>query len=102
MSKFFMSMIISICCLFCSCAYKETIKTGGDYAYLAFVGRTDGAVVVVDGQLMYDLSNNDPKKDIRYEIKPGRHLIEVKRGDDVVVRRDLMFGVGTVTEVSIP
>jgi len=102
MIKLLVSTIVSICFLLSSCTYKETVKAGSDYAYLAFSGILDGSIVLIDGQPVYDLSNSDPKKDIRYEIKPGRHLIEVRRGDDVVVRRELMFGVGTVTEVSIP
>jgi hypothetical protein len=86
-----------------SCSYKETIKTGEDFAYISFSGSLKGATATIDNEIAYNLDPFDgSKKDIRFEVKPGRHVLIIQKNGTIVVKRELMFGVGTVTEVSVP
>lgn len=83
---------------FSACGYKEGVSTGGAKAYLYFTGDTSSAEVSIDGGERFSVK---PSRDNQYQIKPGKHLVEVYKNDEMVVQREIYVGDGIAKEIEV-
>jgi len=81
-----------------ACGYKEGVTTGTSKAYLYFTGDTSSAEVSIDKGERFSVK---PSRDNQYAIKPGKHLVEVYKGDTLVVQREIYVGDGIVKEIEV-
>jgi len=89
--------------LLLSCAYKETTISGPNHAYARFSGNLHDAIVVVDGSFEFELNKfAESQKDVRFEMKPGKRNIVIRRYNKTIVNREMLFTAGIVTEITVP
>ncbi|MBN2816294.1 MAG: hypothetical protein JXQ67_06385 [Campylobacterales bacterium] len=96
--KYIISIVALLTLLMSGCGSKEGIKTAEHKAYLYFTGNTSGAVVSIDGGEDFSVK---PGQNNQYGIKPGKHLIEVKRDGALVVKREIYVGDGIAKEIEV-
>jgi len=86
-----------------SCGYKEGIIQTGDKSYLVFTGNTRDLQIIID--------NNDPfsaqtgaenERVTHYQISPGKHMVVIKKGNEVVLQREILVGNGMTKEIQVP
>ena len=110
--KVFCLILIGILC-FPGCSYKEGIEQGEPQSYLLFTGNTQGALASVDGEEPFtvdaDQNTTANFREARsstsrtlYQISSGKHVIIVKKGEKVVVHREVLIGSGMTKEIYIP
>lgn len=97
MLKLFMTALLGLV-LLGGCGYKEGVVNTTPKAYLFFTGDTDDITVSVDGGEAFTVKEG---RDNLYTITPGKHHVEVKRGDRIVVERDLYIGDGISREIAV-
>lgn len=97
--KIFVLMIVC-CVMFLSsgCGRQTGIISPDQTAWLSFVGNTKGAAFVVDDGTPIRLSTDGKL----YQATPGKHVIEVLRGNRVVVRRTVLIGGQQTKEIRVP
>lgn len=115
MKKFnaiFISLLVVV--LMFGCVYKEGIQQPDTKSYIWFSGNTDGSVATIDGgepfkvEIGYYYNNQtdtgkvDKKGKTLYQVKPGRHEIIVKRGNEIRVNRVVLISSGATKEINIP
>jgi len=105
---------LAIIVVVAGCVYKEGMQQPDRLSYIWFTGDTDGAVAEVDGGTPFkvelgfyynnqtDTGKVEKKGKTLYEVKPGRHEIVVKHGDDIRVHRVVLIGKGETKEIKIP
>lgn len=95
------------------CGYQEGIRQPDRQSYVWFSGETTTALAIIDDNEPFKVEQTysvdsetgervSKKGRTLYQIKPGRHVIIVKKNGQVVVHRDLIIGAGTTKEVRIP
>jgi hypothetical protein len=89
--------------LACGCFREVKDETMPDaVSYLTFQGSGAAVSLVVDGTSIAANVVLQPSDGVRYQVTPGRHTIEVRRGGAVVVNRQIYVGEGETFAVSVP
>ena len=102
MNRIVIVLISMILTLTQSCAYKQTISTGSSTAYLSFNGNFENAIVVIDNETEISLMGYSNKKEVLFEVSPGKHNISIMREGKRIVNRDVLLGAGVKTEINVP
>lgn len=98
----------------CSAALLLTALTGcwpqremtvqeEDRAYLRFIGNRRGLELQLDGGGRQKLGTSESRgEDTLWQVQPGRHRVELYRGGERVLRRDVYVGLGQTLDLTIP
>ncbi len=85
------------------CFRKVNETVTEDSASLIALQGTGGPVtVVIDGAVVAEGVYLESSNAVRYKVAKGRHEVEVRRGDAVVVRRQVYVGDGETRLVDVP
>lgn len=109
----FLTLAVVAMLVLAGCGYQEGIRQPDRQSFIWFSGETTEALAIIDDnepfrvdQAYYVDSDTGERvsKNGRtlYQIKPGRHVIIVKKNGQVVVHRDLIIGAGATKEVRVP
>jgi outer membrane usher protein FimD/PapC len=92
--------IISLVLIFgiSGCGYKEGVATASQKSYLYFNGSTDDITVSIDGGDRFDVKEG---KANQYAINPGKHLVEVYRNNNIIVKREIFVSDGVAKEIEV-
>ena len=96
MKKFF---IITLIVFLSSCAYNSGVIQKDNISYLKLVGKLQNISLQIDDGAITQL--NEISIDTVYEIKPGVHIIKVRRDSKLVIERKLYFGNQITREVKV-
>ena len=81
-----------------ACGYKEGVSTGAAKAYLYFTGDTKTAEVSIDKGERFSV---EPSRNNQYAIKPGKHLVEVYKNNELILQREIYVGDGIAKEIEL-
>lgn len=106
-----LGLFIFILCM--GCGLKEGVVQKEAKSYLWFTGNTEDALVYIDELDPIELGKNyyidsetgekiEKKKEIHYELAPGKHRIVVKKMGTKIVNRIVLLGSGIIKEIEIP
>lgn len=84
--------------IFSGCGYKEGVVTTSSKTYLYFTGNVSNAYVSIDGGQRFAVKAG---ADNQYSLKPGKHLVEVFRHGNVVVKREIFTSAGIAKEIEV-
>ena len=86
-----------------SCGYKEGVIQPGDKSYLVFTGNTQNIQIIIDNNDSFPAQTSvDNGSGTHYQISPGKHLIVIKKGDGIVLQREILVGNGMTKEIQVP
>lgn len=74
-------------------------------AFLRVMGDVSGVSVEFDGSgklLALDTEAMREEDLVLLQVLPGRHRVELHRGGQRIVTRDLYFGLGQTVEIAVP
>ena len=74
-------------------------------AYLRLVGDVTGVVVELDSsgtRQALPLEDQEEQGLLLLEVLPGRHLVELYRGNERILRREVYCSLGQVVEIAVP
>ena len=98
----------TICCLILillipvfGCGLKEGVVQKDSKSFFWFTGDTGNTTVYIDDLSPFTLSDTG-KKEVHYEIEPGKHSVIVKKSGIDVVNRNVLLGNGVTMEIKIP
>jgi len=98
---FLISLSLFLTC--CGGGYREGIIQEGQDSYLRFTGNLKNCMVFIDNFEPFEFNLKEQrKKDVYYQITPGKHKIIIKRKDLIVVDRVILTSRGITTEINIP
>jgi len=102
MTRIFKAMFAVVTLAFLSaCVYPTTtVEQGRGDAGLYFIGAPEGATAYVDGILAGPASEYDGSNQILGVI-PGRHLIEVRSGGEILLNQEIYVGAESRTALTI-
>ncbi|MBL7032805.1 MAG: hypothetical protein ISR91_01545 [Candidatus Delongbacteria bacterium] len=89
----------------CYYGHRESNTQQPDECYLMFIGNLTEATVSVDQQEFVPLLGklDDPRAaHYKYRIKPGNHMIIVKRHGNLILEKKIYVGPGESREIRIP
>lgn len=104
MRKIFL-IVLTSCVLitFSSCGYKEGVIQSGDKSYLVFTGNTQNIQIIIDNSIPFSPQTSvESESVIHYQISPGKHLIVIKKGNEIVLQREILVGNGMTKEILVP
>lgn len=92
--------IISLALIFTvsGCGYKEGVAIASQKSYLYFTGDTDRIKVSVDGGKSFSVKEGQLNQ---YSIKPGKHLVEIYRDNNVIIKREIFVSDGVAKEIEV-
>ncbi len=98
--------VVVICMLFltaagCGGGPYRTVHTGRDEGYLRFSGGRPGQIIYVDGVQRGATEEFNGKPGV-LATTPGLRTIEVREGDQVIMRDQLFIGSGVTKLVDLP
>lgn len=82
------------------CGYNAGVSTSEPVSYLYFTGAAEGAEVFIDGASVFVISKTGNKN--QYKVSPGKHIITIKKGPQVLVKRSVLLGDGHEKEFNVP
>ena len=85
--------------------YSQTTVQEENESYLRLVGDLTGVSIALDGHGPQELrgSGGDVAEDSTlWKVLPGRHLVELHRGGEVILKRDIFVGRSQVIEIAVP
>jgi len=80
------------------CGYKEGVSTAAQKSYLYFTGNISNAMVSVDNGEKFSVKSG---KNNQYYVRPGKHLVEVYRDNNLIIKREIFIGDGIAKEVEV-
>jgi hypothetical protein len=83
---------------FSACGYKEGVSTAASKSYFYFTGDTKNAQVSIDNGEKFSV---EAGRDNQYSVKPGKHLVEVYKNDELVVKREVFLSDGITKEIEV-
>ena len=92
----YLTVVISL--FFSACGYKEGVVNATQKSYLYFTGNTKDVLVSIDNGAKFSVQQGQNN---RYSIKPGKHLVEVYKGNIIVVKREIFVGDGIAKEIAV-
>ena len=108
-----LTVTVTVMLVLAGCGYQEGIRQPDRQSYIWFSGETTAALAIIDDNEPFKVEKTysvdsetgervSKKGRTLYQIKPGRHVIIVKKNGQVVVHRDLIIGAGATKEVRVP
>lgn len=94
-------VILSSVLLMGCIAHQEGVIQKADVSYITFTGNIKNAIVQLDNDKPFQMMEESQGKRL-YQLRPGRHVIKVFRGNVLIVNRILFLDNQTTTEVMIP
>ena len=97
MSRLF--IVVLLTALFAACGgYNEGVVQKSEKGFLKFTGRTTQIVIKIDDgtPFAYDIKNP------LYQVKPGKHVVQVIRNDEIVVNRTVFVDNQVTLEIEVP
>lgn len=86
-----------------SCGYKEGVIQPGNKSYLVFTGNTDDIQVTIDDNVPFlGQASVEEGKETLFQISPGKHMIVIRRGNEIVLQREIIIGNGMTKEIQVP
>jgi hypothetical protein len=83
-----------------ACGYQTGVIQKAEIGYFQFSGNLDGALVKIDNREPFALSTADGNT--LFEIKPGKHMLKVFRGNALLIERIVFLESQATFEVKIP
>jgi hypothetical protein len=81
-----------------SCSYNQGVVQKDEIAFLKLTGNVENISIQIDnGEILPIIS----KDNTVYEIKPGVHIIRVRRDSEIIVERKLFFDNQVTREVNV-
>jgi hypothetical protein len=96
--KTLLIMATTLLLLMSGCGSKVGVKSEAQKSYLYFTGNTSGAMVSIDKGEEFRVKagvNN------QYGVKPGKHLLEVSRDGNLIIKREIYLGDGVAKEIEV-
>lgn len=96
--------VFALCLSACGGGGTASTRQADNKAYVWFNGSTEDVVAFVDGQgpiFLEDFTSGN-KKEVHFEIEPGKHTIRLERNSIVIVERTVLIGNGMVKEIEVP
>jgi phage-related protein len=101
MKKSILLIIISVVFMITTgCSYNTGVTTSEPVSYLYFTGDAEDVEVFIDGISAFVVTETGNKE--LYKISPGKHVITIKKDDQVLVKRILLLGDGHEKELNVP
>jgi len=86
-----------------SCGYKEGVIQPGNKSYLVFTGNTEDIQVTIDDNVPFSgQARVEEGKENLFQISPGKHMIVIRRGSEIVLQREIIIGNGMTKEIQVP
>jgi hypothetical protein len=98
MKQLFVVLSIIAALTFSACGYKEGVATGEQKAHLYFTGDTKNILVSIDKGEKFSVKEG---RDNLYNIKPGKHLVEVYKDNQLIVKREIFISDGVSKEIEV-
>ncbi|MGQ9589080.1 MAG: hypothetical protein ACUVYA_02160 [Planctomycetota bacterium] len=80
---------------------EETVS-GDAGALIVFEGSGGPVTIAIDGAVVADGAYLVPSDGVRYRVPKGRHEVEVRSGERLLVRRDVYVADGETREIRVP
>ena len=96
--KTLLIMATTLLLLMSGCGSKEGVKSEAQKSYLYFSGNTSGVMVSIDKGEEFSVKagvNN------QYGIRPGKHLVEISRDGNLIIKREIYLGDGVAKEIEV-
>jgi hypothetical protein len=78
--------------------YNEGIVQKSEKGYLKFTGNISQIVLKIDENIPFSYDIKNPL----YQVKPGKHVIQVIRNDEVIVNRTVFVDNQVTMEIEVP
>jgi hypothetical protein len=104
MRKIFL-IVLTSCVLITlsSCGYKEGVIQPSDKSYLVFTGNTQNIQIIIDNSDPFSAQTSVESGSVKhYQISPGKHMIVIKKGNEIVLQREILVGSGMTKEIQVP
>lgn len=89
---------LSMAMVSCGGGYTTGTLQKSDQSFLKFTGHTQGITISIDEAEPFSYS---PRTDL-YQLKPGKHLIQIYRNNSLVVNREILLDNQTTFEIEVP
>ena len=99
MKQIIMTIGLLTLLLLSGCGYKEGVVTTTQKSYVYFSGNTKNVEISIDSGRKFNVVSG---KNYQYSIKPGKHLIEVYRDGEIIVKREIFINDGVSKEIELP
>ena len=99
MKSYFKILVTLFCIILFGCAYNQGVIQKDDVSYLKLTGNLNKISLQIDEDAIIELTNFNNKT--VYEIKPGVHIVTIRRDNKVIVERKLYFNNQTTREVNV-
>lgn len=83
-----------------ACGYNSGVSSSEPVSFLYFTGEAEGAEVFIDGVPAFVVTKAGDKN--LYKTSPGKHVITVKKGSKVLIKRSMLLGDGHEKELNVP
>ena len=94
-------LLLLICLASCG-GYVEQVSQKAEKGFLKFTGNTQSVTVSIDNNNPFSIEQEDPDKEVVYEVKPGNHSVKAYRGTQLVVNRTVYVNNQVTMEIPIP
>lgn len=82
------------------CGYNSGVSTSEPVSYLYFTGEAEGAEVFIDSVSAFIVTEMGNKE--LYKVSPGKHVITIKKGSQMLINRHILLGDGHEKEFNVP
>jgi hypothetical protein len=97
MKHIFLAVLVAL--FFAACGgYNEGIVQKSEKGFLKFTGNTAYIVLKIDDGVPFQFDKEKPV----YQVKPGKHIVQVIRNDEVIVHRTVLIDNQTTMEIEVP
>jgi hypothetical protein len=99
--KTFSLLIVSLLLVMTTaCGYNTGVSSSEPVSYIYFTGDAEGAEVFIDDTSAFVVNKTGNKN--QYKVSPGKHVITIKKGNKVLVKRSVLLGDGHEKEFNVP
>ncbi|HFB53361.1 MAG TPA: hypothetical protein ENJ67_01395 [Sulfurimonas autotrophica] len=98
MNKIILTLSILMALGFSACGYKEGVATAAAKSHLYFTGDTSKILVSVDNGEKFPVKAG---RDNLYNVKPGKHLVQVYRDGELIVKMEIFVSDGVSKEIEV-
>lgn len=98
MKQLILTLSILIALGLSACGYKEGVATAAAKSHLYFTGDTSKILVSVDNGETFPVKEG---RDNLYNIKPGKHLVQVYRDNQLIVKMEIFISDGVAKEIEV-
>lgn len=100
MKKLSLLIVSLLLVMISACGYNTGVSSSDPVSYIYFTGGAEGAEVFIDGASAFVVTKTGSKN--LYKISPGKHVITIKKGSNVLVKRSMLLGDGHEKEINVP